>query len=639
MDNEIIKSTLSSVENIFSSILQFAEGSNPEGRNFFEEMEADPAFKKSFQNFEKSQKEKGLSDLEIVQAQIMNLMLNDDTYFQGAGKYSYFDDDMFRSSDLLRKAGQTEAPRLIKNHRRLQLSQFGRIAEKDKQGIKIVHKDSEYKPAEKELKNMKKWTDIIANQFFFMPGETKPNLGRFLGAAYEDFFDLDKIAIFIRRTKDGKRPLGMILTDAALIKTIVPRTYNPMRWDSDELEAIEKDAGLQKIDEFYQDEYRYILINQRRTRIAKFTERAMIVSHFFKRSATDDLFKGNSIIEQAVKTVTSIMNSIELNASRMTNNRVPAGIIALQGGANVNQMQVEKFKRLLWAQTMGAENRWRVPIIALPEKNQVQWLPFHDNNKDMEFFNWMSLLFTILCRLSGTDPEELSLASNKGAIEGKGALFQQGQEGLNRRSRDTGLRTFLDYIAEIINDSGVLKELIGHADWIVKFSGLDVRDERESEELNSKMLTTHASLNDILSQEGKKPYKMEFGDINLYDVPGILSQNVFQALQMKIQEQQMQEQQEQQAQMGQMGAPEAEGMEGAAPDQEMPAGAAGGAQEGENNQLPELSDEDLKLLQEYGISQGNQEDEAAAEKAIKLLTMKKSTMAKPNDLIEIIIEE
>lgn len=554
---------------ILHSVVKYADGQNPEQRNFFQEMDNDPNFQKAFKEYDTKKKQQGLSDQEIVQAQLINLMVDDDVFQMSSGEHKYYDEDMLFSSAILRQAGMSPAARVIKQHRRLQLLEFGRFsANKETTGFRLVHKDPDYQPTKNEADDMKKWGDIIANKFFFLNGSTKPNLGEVLGAAYEDFFDLGRMAFFNWRKKNGN-PLGMILLDSALVKPIVPKRFWGMqRYDQDDWKVLSNESGIKDANDFYADDYRFLLINKYQTRIAKFTEKELNVYYFFKRSATADLFRGNGIIFQAISLLTNIINAIEWNASQATNNRIPQGMIALEGGANVNPIQVEKFKKLLWAQSQGPSNRWRVPIIALPEKNQIQWINFKDSsNKDMMFFEWIGLLYTMFCRLSGTDPEEVSMASNRGTMEGKGALFQQGSEGVTRRSKDTGLRTFLTTFSEYVNDSGIIRQLTGMPEWIGTFSGLDAKDESLQADLRKKLLETTATVNELLSQDGKKKFKFEIGGINPFDVPGVMNQQIFQLVQLKMQQG---IQQEMGGQPGEEGAPG----EGEAPEEMQQGGEA-----------------------------------------------------------------
>jgi hypothetical protein len=257
----------------------------------------------------------------------------------------------------------------------------------------------------------------------------------------------------------------------------------------------------------------------------------------------------------------------------------------------------------------------------------------------MEFFNWMSLMFTIFCRLSGTDPEELSLASNKSTVGDKGSLFQQSTEGIQRRSRDNGLRTFLMYFCEIVNDTGVIEELTGHDDWVWQVSGLDTKDETAKEELTTKKLNNSISINDARVEDGKEPYKdivLKFNgkDVNLYDIPAIQNQNVYQAVMTIYQGEQQQAMMERQQQIVQ--------------DQ-----GYNNGDDSNNDKYPEPdNDEDMRIFQEYGKTD---EDKEALGKAyqflkngkffrksmydLKKMYQQQQNINKINQAIEVVVEE
>ena len=609
-----------SIASIMGSVLQYAEGANPEGRNFFSEMNNSPEFQKSYQEFLTKQKQKGLSDTEVVQAQLVSMMLeNDFMGLWGDGEHTYYDDDFARSSALLRKAGESEGPRLIKNHRRLQLANFAKVSDGSEPGLFVNHKKKGEKVSEADEKKMQDIASILVNDFFFMPGSTDPDFVNVLGAMYEDFFDLDKICFFKHKAKDNT-PLGLILIDPEMVKPIVPKRNFIKRWDEKEYVKLLEEANAYNIEQNnYIDDFRFVLMNKHKTRVAKFKADVMFVSHFFRRSVTDDLFRGQSIIEQGIRMITSIINSIEFNASSMTNNRAPQGILSLSGGANINPIVLEKFKKMLWAQTMGAGNAWRIPIIALPDKNQMQWVPFRQSNRDLEFFNWMSLLFTILCRFSGTDPEEISIASNRGVMQSKNSLFQQGgNEGTSRRSMDSGLRTYLGYIAMIINKTGVVKELAGHDEWVCGFGGLDVKDEAAQAELNSKQLASTLSLNEVRKAEGKNAIDLEISGLKIGELVAIGNPQIFQMYMMLIQQKQQEEMQQQQQQMAAMqggGAPGA-GPEGGG---QMPAGQEAAGQEQGEPTGSQMTPNDVALLQQYGNQSGNEDVEKTVQKTINMI--------------------
>jgi len=374
---------------------------------------------------------------------------------------------------------------------------------------------------------MEKWQEVLATKFFFLQGDSDANFGSFLGAAYENFFDLDKICIEIHRNNMGN-PLAVTLVDPTRVKLIMPEPHNGngikanrRRWDLREYQELLERANIPNP---YKDEYRYLVLLPDGRKRAKFTNKNLRVFQFFQTSYTDRYGHFEGIVGQAARVISAIINAVIMNSARISDTGIPPGMITLTGGGTLNQTKVGRielsmFKKLLWAHLRGARNRWRVPVIALPEKCDAKLLQFTQTSKDMEFFNWMSLMFTILCRLSGTDPEEISLASNRAVMSGK-RLFEEGPTGIVKVSKDTGLKTFLAYIAQSLNTTDVIQELTGHDDWAIMFTGLEAKDEAKKFELIAKQLQTLKSVNDLRREEGDEEFELMVGEQNIYDLPG-----------------------------------------------------------------------------------------------------------------------
>ncbi len=595
IESSLMVKAIDGYNDFIKGVLDYAAGGNPEGRNFVGEMESDPSFRKAYGDFNRKAVQLGLSDQEILQAELISLLVGEDVLQEETGGYRHLNEDGLISYGLLRAGGKTEAPRLIKNHRRWQLSEFASISTKDSpEGLKVYSLKEDVSDLERYY--MDRLERLLVSRFFFVWGYTKANLGATLGAAYEDFFDFDKVAFLIRRSRAGK-PLGMILFDPTEVRRVIPEEKGKPkyeRWDDEVEEVIDaRRLGYGKFAR-YKDDIRYIWRPKHSGgRFFKMSERYMIVSSFFRTTERTKLLRGTGIIEQATRCVSSIVDAFTLNASRMTNNRSPMGILVLQGGQQ-NRIALETFKKLLWAQTMGPQNRWRIPVMALPEKNQAQWLAFHQSSKDMEFFQWASLLFTIICELSGTPPEAISLASNREVMTGK-HMYEESTTGAIRKSKDMGLRNFLSYFATIVNDTEIIAELTGNRDWYVGFAGIDVKDDKEKAALREGELRTFKSLNDILKEEGLEEYdELRIGDINIFDIPAIANTVVQQVVNMKIQEEQQKAMMEQQ-----QAAMEAQGTAGTEGEE---AGAEAGEEgkAGKGTEQEETSEEDQGIIEEFG---------------------------------------
>src|SRR5260370_33282981 len=148
----------------------------------------------------------------------------------------------------MRRAGNTEAARLIKNHRSLQLMDFSKPASAkitaNETGFALVFKDPNYQPTKEEKVRLDRFAMMMTEGFFFPAYSDEPNMGNFLKQCYEDWFDLDDISIETRRRRDFV-PLSFHLIDPKYIKPIVPTLNQAIpRWDADMLTPFIEDPDL-----------------------------------------------------------------------------------------------------------------------------------------------------------------------------------------------------------------------------------------------------------------------------------------------------------------------------------------------------------------------------------------------------------
>jgi len=541
-------------------------------KELLKELDESKDFKSWYETIQKSEKANASLNQDLLSFLVGDEWIPGE---QSDADFTYLNNryQMPFSSKMLRNAGRTESARLIKNTRSLQFTSFGKpSSKKSEPGLVVEFADPNYKPTQIEKENIRQFTYQMVDKFFFCPFEDEGNLTKWLGVAYNDFFDLDDITFEIRRTLSGK-PLGFHLTDPTIVYHVIPKGRKYQRWDYN------ADSYSEKRPRDISKEIKYVL-EKNNIRAAGFTRDKMIKSHFFISSDFMTAYRGYSIVEQGIRMILNIMNSITYNSSNFNNNRTPMGIFAFTGGFT-NRVLTEQFKKVLYSYLSGANNRYRLPVIGLPERGDAKFIPFNMNSREMEFHLWMTLLFTILCQLSGTNPEEISMSSHESAMVGK-KLFDTSPDGILQVSKDKGLNTFLRYTETIINKSGVLKQMTGY-NVVCKFNGLEVEDERVKVEVKKSLLATTRSYNDIIVEEGGEPQKIMFGDVNIYDVKGVDSQQIFGALQARIQaidaeKQQLMAQQQQ----------------GMAPD------AQGGAQGGSQAQQGSMTKNDNKLTSKYG---------------------------------------
>lgn len=450
---------------------------------------------------------------------------------------------------FLRGAGRSEPSRLIKNNRRYQLREFGKPSfHKEEKGLSFVHRDPfhKYTPYEKEF--LKVFTMRVCEHFFTKTGtytsKGSTSLSNWLGMAYEDFFDYDDITFEIRRDGTGKA-LGFNLIDPALVAPILPRRGRAknqyQRWDmindTDEYEKISQlgrkvFSNGKNVPDKYDPVYAFMIIKNNK-RYGKFTTYKLVKSHFFETTDYRYPYRGFGIVEQSMRMITNILNSLTYNASNFSKNTVPTGILAFLGGL-ANQMMLDKNKRMLHTYLAKPGDKHTIPVMSTPAGGDIKYIPMNSNNKDMQWDNFMTINFTIQCHLSGTAPEEVGLSSYENLLRGS-QPFDKSPDGVQTISRSKGLNTFLYNIEDVFDGTDVWRQMADGMDIVPRFNGLIVTDKTVKINVDAARLKTTHSMNDLIVEEGGVEQHLEYAGENVYAVVAPESSLVIKALDAKAQ--------------------------------------------------------------------------------------------------------
>jgi len=561
---------------------EFSPGQQEENPNEL----LDTIQKQNQEAFDRVQKEGFQINLAMAQELLAHIRDIDGPIYDYAGGHRYINLETEPIPySLLRRAGDTEPGRLIKNKRRLDFAQWGVApAGGKKRGAIFKFSNPDFQPTKEEKTLLSLWQERLLASFFYPPNDTSPNFAKFIGAAYEDYFDLDDITLEIR-TDGFDNPVAIHLQDPVLFKPVVKKqryTNHIIGSDTQELiDELESIVG-KGIKEEGPIEPDYLLVYQN-IKLAGVTRDKVMKSHFFLRSDHKWANRGYSIAEQAVRMITYITNALKMNASNFMNSRLPLGLFAFTGGG-VSPLALENLKKTMYAYQNGSANQNRIPMISLnTEKGDLKWVSARGNSRDMEYHQFMTLLFSIFCQLSGTDPREVTLGSYGDAVGAK-SLFQESTDGVVKESKDLGAKVFLQYLADSLNSpnkdgANIFKRVTG-LDIMLSFEGFEIEDRKAKVEINSKLLTTTKSFNDLLAEEDKEKQELMLGDINVYDLPGFTNQQIYQTVLFNAQQKAQQEQMQQQMQPS-----------GPAPQQ--------GNEQGEQNG-GQLTDKDKELLRLYG---------------------------------------
>ncbi|HCK99086.1 MAG TPA: hypothetical protein DHW42_03145, partial [Candidatus Marinimicrobia bacterium] len=378
--------------------------------------------------------------------------------------------------------------------------------------------------------------NYVARKFFFIPNSETPSMSSFLFYCYNDIFDLDTIAIeivrengsFNKKYSNRGKPVALCVVDAGIIHPVIPKVEE-MEQHSNFLDFYqpvktrEKQENLLGYKTYFQDEYRYGMVDRQLKLVALFTPEKLIYNHFYGTTDIEHQFKGLSVVERALNVMRYIIDSITYNVTRRSANTMPKGMIAVVGATEdgFSKQEMTLFRKLIWGISAGKNDKWKYPVVGLPKGVDPKFIRFHESSKEMEDFLWMSTLFSWLCTFEGLEPENVSMASNKNSV-GKQRMFsKQEEEGAMVRSQDPGLRRFLNNMADTLNNAGTFEELTGIEGVGLVWSGLDVEDQGKKIDIDKKRLETTCSVNDLLVEADKEKFELKVGDVNLYDLPAI----------------------------------------------------------------------------------------------------------------------
>jgi hypothetical protein len=226
----------------------------------------------------------------------------------------------------------------------------------------------------------------------------------------------------------------------------------------------------------------------------------------------------------------------------------------------------------------GAQNSNRAVVMQLDPtlKDAVNWLNVTNTNKEMEYSQWISFLLKVLCSVFHMDPAELGFVfGNEGQ---SGALSQQGPGERLAASRESGLRPYIRFVQNLLNNKVI--HLLDE-DFELRLAGFDEATEARKLDYYNKAARTSMSLNEIRAELGYDPFPAKAAANGPLD-------GVYQSA-LQYEDQQVQQQLQQQAMAGQLPggeAPEAPGI-GSTPTPEL---AAGSGDQGE------LTQDDLAAL-------------------------------------------
>jgi hypothetical protein len=210
---------------------------------------------------------------------------------------------------------------------------------------------------------------------------------------------------------------------------------------------------------------------------------------------------GYSIVEQAIDLVTSSINTFMYNAGFFTENKLPRGILLLNGDADTDEIEeIEDYISNLMSGP--PTSQWRVPIIPSgKDKNsdagrRFEWVSLQGTNKEMEFQAWFDLQISAIVSMFALSMEELGLHSQKSQ-----ALFAADTRPKMEASKSLNLGDVLAYIQKILNRILVYKDPA----FEFEFVGYEKDDPTVTTNIDREEVGTFKTLNEKRVEKGSEP--------------------------------------------------------------------------------------------------------------------------------------
>ena len=231
-----------------------------------------------------------------------------------------------------------------------------------------------------------------------------------------------------------------------------------------------------------------------------------------RRPRSDIRYKGYGYpeLEEAIPTLTALLNAEVFNASNFTNGISVSGIVAVK--TKMNPQLFRAFRREFYAMLSGSHNAKKTPLIQLdPEGNEdLKALNLGSSNREMEFQEWINYNLKKLSALFQIDPQEIGF--NFGQVGVRSTLNQQDPMSKVVMSKERGLRPLLRAVESWLN-----KYVINEIDPSIElvFTGLDVIPIEKQLQLDTAKVKSFMTINEIRANYDLPPLPNGAGEVIL----------------------------------------------------------------------------------------------------------------------------
>jgi hypothetical protein len=353
----------------------------------------------------------------------------------------------------------------------------------NQRGFRIKKKDTE-KMSEAEKKTAKALEEFLLNTGGVEEDNREDDLDKYTTKIIRDLCQLDQVATELQRTRGGDL-CGFWAIDAGTIEVALP---------SSEIET-----GIKYVQVIHNIPY------------AEYSRKDLIFDCINPRTDIEKAGYGYSIVEQAIDLVTSAINTFMFNAGFFQENKLPRGILLLQGDAN--QDEVDDIEDYIVNLMSGPPtSQWRIPIIpsgrpdgggdGAPRK--IEWVSLQGTNKEMEFQSWYDLQLSGIVGLFGLSMEDLGLHSSKSQ-----PLIGLDNTPRIETSKSLVLGDMLGFLQKHFNQIIAYK----NPDYEVEIIGYEKADPKLSMDIDKNEVETYKTIDEKREEKGLEPFNKSWSQV------------------------------------------------------------------------------------------------------------------------------
>ena len=299
------------------------------------------------------------------------------------------------------------------------------VTDRNSRGFLIYKKGEDLTKTTKDDKTRDDITDFICNCGNFEDSD-RDSFVKYCLKIVRDSLTIDQVATELQYTKD-KKLCAFYAVDAATIEKVINDKNVKTEW-----KYIQVVDGIPS---------------------AGYTTDTMLFD--FENPRTDIYHSqyGYSYVEQAVDLITSFINTFVYNAGNFTENKLPKGMLLINGDATSERVEAME-DYIAEIMSGGPLNQWRIPIIPAGDKDaSIEWKQLNGSNREMEFQQWNDYLTSAVVAMFGCSMDELGIQSQKSQtmFENSGADRMSASKSLLLGDLLTFLESYINKIVKKIN--------------------------------------------------------------------------------------------------------------------------------------------------------------------------------------------